>query len=320
MKRIPSPKGMLALVCGITGAGVISRTLAYLFFYDAGIGYLKKGNVFSTIWGVVLALTVLFSVLTVIFRKHWLAATSDRVHTCTAIAKSSAIVSMAACLLGALYFILKLIGGDTRILVLAGAITCVISVYHYVTLASYGYVRQTVCLLTGYVVPVAFAFMIADMYFEMTVTLNNPDKVMFICSFMLFMVVQLFELRFMLRRAIPSLYVAFSILAVTVGAAASIPFVVSVFCNVYERIVMASAALMILALTVATFLRLIEFINVCKGSTGHGEISKEETVSNSPTDEAPAPSVKVDRGDEIKTVTEPREGEPAHPTDLSDEE
>lgn len=319
MKNIKYSKGLLTLACGVTCAGAISRTLAYLFCYDAGIGYLRKGNAFSIIWALVLSLTVLLAAAVAIFGRHRLAINSSRPHACTVTAKSSAIISMAACLLGALYFILKLTGGDTRILVLAGAITCVIAIYHYVTLASCGYARQTLCLLTGYVVPIAFALMIADMYFEMTVTLNNPDKVMFICSFMLFMVVQLFELRFIIGRALPALYVAFSILAVTVGAAASVPFVVAVFCNVYERVIMAPAALMVLALTVATLLRMIEFINGPSTSGKHGEMTKDGVCSNPSEDVEEAPSVRIDHTDEIKAGTEPHGCEPAEADTSSDE-
>ena len=319
MKQIFKSRILLSVTFGLTIAGIIARTLAYLLYYDAGIGYLVKGNVFSGIWAAVLAVGIILSLLIAVFGKKQFTPASNRPSACTVDAKCSAIISMAACFLGALYFINKLIDKKPGALTLAGAIACVIAAYHYVTVASGGQAKQTSCLLTGYVVPIAFTLMIADMYFEMTITLNNPDKVMFICSFMLFMVFYLFELRFMIERPLPSFYIASGILAVTVGAAASVPYLISVFCNVYDRVIMSASALMILALTIAFLLRLTSYIRGCDKATINEEISKESGTDNSPTELESVVSVKSDKNDEVKESTKPESEEEKSPDTPTDE-
>ena len=274
MKNLKRAFLPVTVACSAAVVGIALRTLAYFFAYDPVIAYFKTGNVFTTAWTALTFALIAFLATSAILNAKTFRKKTPKAAECTASARASSIIACAASLLATVYFITKAMSTGANWIAYVGAITSIVSAYHFIMLMSLERKNEVALLLTGYVHPISLALLIADMYFDMTITANNPDKIAFICSLVLLMLVRVLELRDLLGKSKPALGISVSALEIFVGASASVSYVIAVFSGLYARIVMPCAALVILAMTLSTLLGVIGRARSLDAADGGNEYEK----------------------------------------------
>lgn len=222
----------------LTGVCVLLLTLAILLDYNAGVNYFNSSLSFSVFRALCIITVVwFFSAFFLIPKKQLNGDTPLTTVTIfpsslfAVIMLSTGLVALAAGL--KTEPVLKLFRGlksDKPTIILICGLLALISVVYFIMncFPPKGKSREKHALV-GFSVPLSAAMLVAVSYFDVTVSMNAPSKLMFHFSLILFMLWSLYELRAMLGKPMPRCYFVFGLTAMLLSASASLPWMIAFF-------------------------------------------------------------------------------------------
>lgn len=119
---------------------------------------------------------------------------------------------------------------------------------------------DAVCVL-GFTSILACALTNATYYFDPSLEMNAPVKVVLQTALLFIMLYYTAELRYLMGRELPKLYIALSLIAVSVSALASVAVAVAFFCGILTRIDALAGALLVLGIAITVLLRLFRVLS-----------------------------------------------------------
>lgn len=229
--RSPSPlqTGFLAVAL-LTLLSAVLRTVAVCAFLDANIGYFESGAPAVILSFAALALAVLFAAaLPFLIKKEnapaALPAPTLGVMTGAAI---TALLSLA----NAIYLFTARGESESPTLYLVAAIV-LFAAAAYFLLQFRAPTEATV--LSGYGAILAAALLLSVTYFDRYTQMNAPHKISLHVTMLSFMLYLLFELRFLLFRAMPRVFLAALAACFTLSATFGISNVAGFLCGSYDN-------------------------------------------------------------------------------------
>ena len=115
--------------------------------------------------------------------------------------------------------------------------------------------------LLGFAPPIACAFIVGVLYFDASLEMNAPLKVVTQCALLPLMLYFTTELRYLLDREIPRLYLALAFGSVAASSLCILAVPVASLAGVLNNTNCVAAALIVLGLNVTVFLRLKRYLN-----------------------------------------------------------
>ena len=189
----------------------VLRCLSLFFAYDTSVGYFDRTFLsgFTTALFVIGALWCL-SPLVLIPRESITSEFSPDTVSFKAMSAYSALVTLLASFA-------MITAGDTRLIEKIGIITTVLSTLFFVFGILKKDIFRTVRAFLSIVTVSSFVCILASVYFDMTIAMNSPHKIMGGFALMSAMIFGLCETRIYMQKAMPRLHFAFSLLTLMLG-------------------------------------------------------------------------------------------------------
>ena len=122
------------------------------------------------------------------------------------------------------------------------------------------------CLI-GFTAVLACALVNATFYFDPTLEMNSPAKVALQTSLLFARLYYTAELRYLIDRAKPRLFIALSLLTLSVSALSAIPITVACCCGIIDRKDCLAGALLVLGIAITVLLRLMRVLYTKENTT-----------------------------------------------------
>ncbi len=219
----------------LTGLAILLLTVSVFTGYDSASGYFEPSFIYSIFKGICVAVVALAVVAFIMTPKGELNGDSPLTGP---VMIPSAFIALVAFGIGVVMLggILKpsiltntfvgLSASGTLLLVL-GALFSFISVIYFILncFPQDGRFGERHAL-TGFAVPIAVAIYVAVSYFDLTVSMNAPIKLLTHFSLIFFMLWMAYELRVPLKKAMPRCYFSFGLVAMLFSGVASLPWLI----------------------------------------------------------------------------------------------
>ena len=171
--NILKPSLFIVLTLILTAAGIALRTLNIIFFFDYDIGYYQSDAVLPLIMNIFFVVSVSFFAAASIFLTRIPESFSGHEkNPFTIVASSVCILTFLALAVNSLLFYMKL---PMHITAVYAIISIISSLYFISNILNFG--GQYRALLTIPVI-VNFVFILAISYFDVTVQMNSPEKIL----------------------------------------------------------------------------------------------------------------------------------------------
>ena len=115
--------------------------------------------------------------------------------------------------------------------------------------------------LLGFAPPIACAFMVGVLYFDASLEMNAPLKVVAQCALLPLMLYFTAELRYLLERQIPRLYLALALGSIAASSLCVLAVPLASFAGALNNSNCLAAALVVLGVNITILLRLKRFLN-----------------------------------------------------------
>jgi hypothetical protein len=89
-------------------------------------------------------------------------------------------------------------------------------------------------IIAGFIPIFWAAVSMTEVYINKNIAMNNPLKISFMMTMMSFMLFMVYELRFLLGRGMPKLFMVFSLTGVLVSSVFEIPFLILTITGIYK--------------------------------------------------------------------------------------
>lgn len=189
----------------------VLRCLSLFFAYDTSVGYFDRTFLsgFTTALFVIGALWCL-SPLVLIPRESITSEFSPDTVSFKAMSAYSALVTLLASFA-------MITAGDTRLIEKIGIITTVLSTLFFVFGILKKDIFRTVRAFLSIVTVSSFVCILASVYFDMTIAMNSPHKIMGGFALMSAMIFGLCETRIYMQKDMPRLHFALGLLTLMLG-------------------------------------------------------------------------------------------------------
>ena len=242
----------IGLACAVLAIAL--RSVNLFFFFDAEIGYHTSGALLPLLTNIFLVLTVVcFAVCAILwFRKADLGYPKG---TPVAV-RVAALPAAAGFLFRAVFVYLNRTEGDkfaflSLLTGIAGA--------GYFLLLAVNHRQESFRILSGFCAIVHLVFSLATSYFNIFIQMNAPDKLIFQLGCLGGMLFLINELRALISRPRPTLYMLSAVCAALFLGAASIPSIVAYHTGILTDRVMMAGYYLMLGLFVYVTVRLLVF-------------------------------------------------------------
>ncbi len=227
----------------LTGLAIILLTVALFTDYDISSGYFKTSVLYSIFKGMCIVICALAAVTVITTPKGEL--NGDAPLSAPVALPSAFIALIFFCagmiLLGALLGLSMVCNTFTGIatadpaLLGVGALFSFISAVYFILncFPQDGKLSERHALF-GFSVPIAVAIYLSISYFDLSISMNAPIKLLTQLSLIFFMVWVLYELRVPLNKPMPRLYFAFGIVTLFFAGAASVPYLVGMAAGIIK--------------------------------------------------------------------------------------
>lgn len=139
-------------------------------------------------------------------------------------------------------------------LALAAAVALLLAALHVLLLEA-GYCVKAL----GFIPPVACALLVCILYFDTSMEMNAPLKVASQCALIPLMLYFTAELRYLLDRALPRLYLALALASIALSSLCTLAVPVAVFAGLLDNANCLAAAIAVLGANLTVFLKLKRF-------------------------------------------------------------
>lgn len=223
MNTVKSSKSSFAfLITSLITAfiAIVLRTVSFIFFFDEDIGYFMSGAVLPIIFNILLfAAAVFFTVFSLLKLR------GEPVAYCAPTSSDKAIFILCAILTVALAIsdLLSAINGDAMglLFMLLSAMSALFFIFDLLKFKNVSKIELSILIF------IRVTFMLAMSYFDQTVQMNSPDKVLFglACIFAMLFIVN--EMKILVNNTRPAIYYLSSALAILFCASSSVPSIVA---------------------------------------------------------------------------------------------
>ena len=227
----------------LTGLAVVLLTVALFTDYDTSSGYFKTSILYSIFKGAGIVICALAALTIITTPKGELNGDAP---LSAPVALPSAFLALTffcggMILLGALLGLSMVRNTFTGIatadptLLGVGALFSFISAVYFILncFPQDGKLNERHALF-GFSVPIAVAIYLSISYFDLSVSMNAPIKLLTQLSLIFFMIWMLYELRVPLNKPMPRLYFAFGIIALFFAGAASVPYIIGIVAGIIK--------------------------------------------------------------------------------------
>lgn len=211
----------------LIGITVIIATLALLLAYDKPSNYFETSLPFSLMKSFVLVSSVFFATALFTLPKGELNGASPLTLPVSIASGLTATVFAVTGAYSIIDVLLKNRSGSAFSIV-CGALSLLAAVYFAINLLTtdVGEKREKHALV-GFTVPLSALMYVAVTYFDTTISMNAPAKLIFHLCLIFFMLWFLQELRAMIGKAAPRLYFSFGLIAMLFSALSSFPWLIA---------------------------------------------------------------------------------------------
>ncbi len=248
-------KNSVARFCGFfaiaaTIIATLLATLNVLFFYDADANYFKPNALFpelATIWALLaFAAAIIFALI--IPKKETLSKSPFGVNLVFAM---PAALGFGA---GAILLVIEF-AKSQKILFLIATLFLLLSAAHVLLSET-----DRVNTFLGFAPPIACALMVGVLYFDTSLEMNAPLKVVTQCALLPLMLYFTAELRYLLGREIPRLYLALALGSIAASSLCVLAIPLASFIGALNNIPCLAAALTVAGANVTILLRLKRYL------------------------------------------------------------
>ncbi len=239
-------------------SAAIVQTLAYLLSYDPNANYFYVG---APLPYIAAALAILGAICGILC-----AALMPADSNAPAPFSDNVLPSLPAALaMGAFPIVSGSLRAGTLPFLASIALFCA-AVYSVLCATDLRKTNPTALCVLGFAAILACAMTTATYYFDASLEMNAPTKVAPQTALLFAMLYYTAELRYLLNRAKPRLFVALSLLTLSISALSAIPMMVAFFCGIIDRKDCLAGALLMLGISVTVLLRLIRVLRAKKTS------------------------------------------------------
>ncbi len=274
MQKTVKRMSMLYWVVSIAALiGTVLISLSFLFYYDSSVEYFNHAPLTACILPLCFLTVIFLTVFSVLVGKVDKSLLSVEPHF-----HHAAWIPAAGLVLFACYRILLFFGGTSglfpTLLILFSLLSCIYFCMVGFRFCPHGDKRA----LAGFAPTFFCALLIAYVYFDMTVAMNNPQKLLLQFGFASLMLYCTSELRFVLCKPAPRLYLGFGSLALFFGAVGFIGCFVAYLCGASANTDYFSLALLGLFFLCYVALRLFSYVRalhapICNTQSPFAEMS-----------------------------------------------
>lgn len=208
----------------IAAGAVIGQTVLYLHLYDEAIGFYEAGTIVPTIFYIACtAITLIIALMCAFQRKNSLptgVAVPGRITVFSSLLcgffLASSIMLCLIYYLGGVYTNLSVM----RILTICAALPAAI---YFLYPIFNPHPKRTALISFGFFTVIWAGLYLMCRYFEMDMPIYSPRRVLNQIALLSIMLYFLFELRFLLGRAKPRMYAAFSFIAIICISLSAVP-------------------------------------------------------------------------------------------------
>ena len=239
----------LTFACGTTTAALL-MSAAVAFSYDRGTNYFVADALLFR-FAVIFALLAFAAAITnaILVSKDTLALRSPF--------GTNLLVALPAALgfaFGGIFLAVDFFQTKSY-LALAAAVSLFLSMLHTL-LCEAGYRIKAL----GFFPPVACALLVCTLYFDTSMEMNAPLKVTAQCALLPLMLYFTTELRYLLGRQIPRLYLALALGSIAASSLCTLAIPVAVFAGLLDNANCLAAALVVLGVNITILFRLKRFL------------------------------------------------------------
>ncbi len=239
----------LTVACG-TVTATLFMSAAVGFFYDKGTNYFVA-NALLFRFAVIFALLAFAAAIAtaIITPKDVIAARSP-----FGTNLSVALPASLGFAIGGIFLAVNFIQRSSY-LALAAAVALLLSMLHTL-LCEAGYRIKAL----GFFPPVACALLVCILYFDTSLEMNAPLKVAAQCALLPLMLYFTAELRYLLDRALPRLYLALALGSLALSSLCTLAVPVAVIAGFLDNANCLAAALVVLGVNITILFRLKRFL------------------------------------------------------------
>ena len=251
---VVSRKSSVDLLTRITYAGAGTATLlaafATAFFYDKGANYFATNSILFSLATVIAILTFALAIATALMTpKENLVASSPF--------GTNLVVALPAAVgfgIGAIFSALEFARSNSTLFLIA-TVLLLLSATHVLVCET-----ERKNPLLGFFPPVACALLIAILYFDISLEMNAPMKVVAQCALLPLMLYFATELRYLLDRELPRLYLALALGSIAAASMCAISVPMACLTGVLENTNCLASSLVVIGTNITLLLKLKRYL------------------------------------------------------------
>ncbi|MBQ8310209.1 MAG: hypothetical protein IJX80_04250 [Clostridia bacterium] len=252
-----------------TAASAILQTVAMLLSYDPNANYFLMN---APLPYVATAFAVLGAICGVLFSVYHTPAAED------ASPFSGSLLPSLPAALGMLACAALMLLSDGGMLATITALLLFPAALYTLLCGTAAQVKQApVLALLGFTAVIACALMNAHYYFDASLEMNAPIKVTIQTSLLFAMLSYTAELRYLLDRKKPRLFLALSMMTVGVSALPAVSIPIAFCCGIISRLDCLAGALLTLGIAITTLLRVCHLLSEQKKASQACTATEETT-------------------------------------------
>lgn len=232
---------------GLVPLGALLYTMTVLLAYDKGTNYLRAGFDFSLI--LLTILTVLIAIASVFM--------GDKPSDASSPFGTNLFFALPAALgfgVGAIFMVIAF-AKNQSIWFLVATILLLLSAAHVLLSET-----DRAIPLLGFAPPIACALLVGILYFDTSIEMNAPLKVVAQCALLPLMLYFTAELRYLIDRAISRLYLALALVSIAASSLCVFSIPVASLAGFLNNSNCLAAALVVLGVNVTILLKLKRFL------------------------------------------------------------
>jgi hypothetical protein len=249
-----SRKSNVGLLTYITYAGAGTATLlsaaATAFSYDKSTNYFTANSILFPLATALAILTFVLAVATALMTPKETVVASSPFGANLLVALPSAIGF--GC--GAIFSVLEFAKSNSTLFLVA-AVLLLLSAAHVLLCET-----ERKSSLLGFIPPVACALLIAILYFDISLEMNAPMKVVAQCALLPLMLYFTTELRYLLERELPRLYLALALSSIAAASLCALAVPVAFLTGVLENTNCLAASLVAIGANITILLKLKRYL------------------------------------------------------------
>ncbi len=245
-------------------AAALMQTLAMFVSYEGDTNYFVKGAQLPTISAILVIIGCIFAVTAACVLPKSEAHGSPFGYNI-----AYALPAVCGFLISAVFHVMQFLETSST-LKLATAVALVLAaIYTLLTETSFGHTHASTIAMLGFTPTAACALLIGSYYFDPSMEMNAPLKLVIQCALLSAMLYFTTELRYLINRALPRLYYALALCTLVISSLSVFSIPTAILFGVFSHSDYLTGSLTVLGISITIALRAARHPKLAKKDSSH---------------------------------------------------